>query len=158
MTTIAGGLIGNASIIGFGNSATNIPIVNGTIDLTGSILAPVINFAFSVPRDGTITSLAAYFSNDVSLDLIGSSITITAELYISTTPNNIFHSTGASVALQPPLSGIISLGDISSGIASGLSIPVSAGDRLLLVFSTVAQGVSLINTVIGYASAGVAID
>jgi hypothetical protein len=39
-----------------------------------------------------------------------------------------------------------------------LAIPVTAQTRLLLVFSATAAGLSLINTVTGYASAGVTIS
>ena len=158
MTTIAGGLIGTTSLVGFGSSATGIDLIGGQIDLTGTVLGPLINFAFSVPRDGTITSLAAFFSNTVALTLLTTTITITAELFISTGPDNTFVPTGAVATLAPALTGTVSLGDVSSGIADGLSVPVSAGDRLLVVFSTTAAGLDLINVVTGYASAGVAIS
>jgi hypothetical protein len=38
-----------------------------------------------------------------------------------------------------------------------LAIPVTAQTRLLLVFSATATGLSLVNTIVGYASAGVTI-
>jgi BclB C-terminal domain-containing protein len=158
MTTIAGGLAGTTSLLGFGSSATGISLVGGTIDLTGTVLGPIINFAFSVPRDGTITSISAYFSNTVALTLVGTTVTITAQLFSSDTPDNTFTAIpGAVVTLAPPLTGIIGLGAISSGITTGLSIPVTAETRLLLVFSATADGVSLINAVTGYASGGVTI-
>ncbi|WP_312884133.1 hypothetical protein [Clostridium psychrophilum] len=90
MTTIAGGLPGLPSFVGFGSSAQGSAVFGSSIDLTGSASA-VVNFAFSVPSDGTITSIAAYFSTSASLALIGSTITVTAQLYSSTTPNNIFY-------------------------------------------------------------------
>ncbi len=52
------------------------------------------------------------------------------------------------------VSGIVTLGSISSVIVTGLNIPVVAGNRYLLVFSSTATGLTLINTVVGYASAG----
>ncbi|SEL52194.1 exosporium glycoprotein BclB-related protein [Paenibacillus sp. OK003] len=155
LTTIAGGLVGTASLIGFGSSATGIDVVGGLIDLTGTALGPLINFAFSAPRDGVITSLSAYFSTTVALSLIGSTVTITAQLFSSPTPNNSFSAVpGAVVTLAPPLTGIIGLGTISSGITTGLAIPVTAQTQLLLVFSATAAGLTLINTVTGYASGG----
>ena len=57
------------------------------------------------------------------------------------------------VTLAPALSGLISIGDISSGSTTGLSIPVTMNTRLLLVFSTTATGLNLVNSVVGYASA-----
>ncbi|MBD8837499.1 exosporium glycoprotein BclB-related protein [Paenibacillus sp. FSL K6-4396] len=156
LTTIAGGLVGTTSLIGFGSSATGVSILGGTIDLTGTIVGPLINFAFSVPRDGVITSIAAYFSTTAALALVGSTVTITAQLFSSPTPDNAFTAVpGAVVTLAPPLTGIIALGSISNGITTGLAIPVTAQTRLLLVFSATATGLSLVNTVVGYASGGV---
>ncbi|OMD37998.1 exosporium glycoprotein BclB-related protein, partial [Paenibacillus odorifer] len=158
MTTVLGGLLNTSSAIGFGSTATNIAITGGTIDLTGAA-GTLLNFAFSVPRTGTLTSLAAYFSTTASVSLVGSTVTITAQLYRSTTPNNTFTAVpGALVTLSPALTGLISLGSISSGNTTGLSIPVTVGERLLLVFtSTVTAGLDVAATVAGYASAGVTI-
>ncbi|MEO2259266.1 exosporium glycoprotein BclB-related protein [Paenibacillus amylolyticus] len=156
LTTVLGGLVGTTSPIGFGSSATGVSILGGTIDLTGTIVGPLINFAFSVPRDGVITSIAAYFSTTAALALVGSTVTITAQLFSSPTPDNAFTAVpGAVVTLAPPLTGIIALGSISNGITTGLAIPVTAQTRLLLVFSATATGLSLVNTVVGYASGGV---
>ncbi|MGG1672127.1 exosporium glycoprotein BclB-related protein, partial [Paenibacillus sp. NRS-1783] len=158
LTTILGGLVGTTSLIGFGSSATGISLLGGVIDLTGTLVGPLINFAFSVPRDGVITSIAGYFSTTAALTLVGSTATITAQLFSSTTPDNTFTAVpGATVTLAPPLTGIIALGTISNGITTGLAIPVTAQTRLLLVFSATATGLSLVNTVVGYASAGITI-
>ncbi|OBR62533.1 hypothetical protein A7K91_02055 [Paenibacillus oryzae] len=128
--------------------------MGGTIDVT--LLS---NLAFSVPRDGTITSIAGFFSTTLALTLVGSTVSITAQLFSSTTPNNIFTAVpGASVTLAPPLTGIVAIGATSSGITSGLSIPVTAGTRLLLVFSaSVTAGIDIATTITGNASGGVGI-
>jgi len=111
--------------------------------------------AFSLPRDATITSVSAYFSTTASLSLVGSTVTITAQLYQSTTPNNTFSPiSGTAVTLAPALTGVIAIGSISSGLLTGLSIPVTAGTRLLYVLSITSTGISLINTIDGYASGG----
>ena len=158
MTTIAGGLAGIPSLIGFGSNAPSVSVLGTTIDLTNAA-GTLTNFAFSVPRDGTITALSAFFSTTAALSLTGSTITIRAQLYQSTTPNNIFSPiAGAVVTLAPALTGVISIGSLSNGLTSGLSIPVTARTRLLLVFSTTASGVALVNTIVGYASAGLAIS
>lgn len=154
-TTIALGLAGLPAIIGFGNSTTLPDILGATIDLTGAS-GLLTNLAFSVPRDGVITSIAAYFSVVLGLTLVGTEITVTAQLYESTTPDNIFTPIpGAVVTLSPSFTGIINVGSIASGIVDGLNIPVDAGTRLLMVFTITAEGLSLINTLTGYASAGV---
>lgn len=158
LTTIAGGLTGTTSLVGFGSSATGVSLLGGTIDLTGAA-GTLLNFAFSVPRSGTIKSMSAFFSNTAALSLIGTTVTITAQLYSSTTPNNTFTAVpGASVTLGPSLTGIISLGSVSNGITTGLNIPVTAQTRFLLVFSTTATGISLLTTTAGYASAGLSIE
>ncbi|SPF51857.1 Putative membrane protein (fragment) [Candidatus Desulfosporosinus infrequens] len=158
MTTITGGLAGIPGFVGFGSSAPGLVDLGATIDLTGAA-ATNLNFAYSVPRDGTITSIAAYFSTTAALSLVGSTITITAQLYSSTTPDNTFSPVaGTAVTLAPALTGILSVGTISNAILTGLAIPVTAQTRLLMVFSATAAGLTLINTVAGYASAGVVIS
>ncbi|WP_342570735.1 exosporium glycoprotein BclB-related protein [Paenibacillus sp. FSL R5-0749] len=158
LTTVLGGLLNTSSLVGFGNSTTGISVSGGVIDLTGAA-GTLLNFAFSASRTGTITSLAAYFSTTAGLSLVGSTVTITAQLFRSTTPNNSFTAVpGALVTLAPPLTGILALGTISSGLTTGLSIPVAAGDRLLMVFSaSVTAGLDVATTVAGYASGGLTI-
>jgi len=158
MTTIAGGLPGTGVLVGFGNSAQTPSTVGATIDLTGGS-GTELDEAFSMPRDGTITSISAFFSTTQGLTLVGTTITVTAQLYESTTPDNTFTPVaGAVVTLAPALTGAVSIGTISDGITTGLSIPVTAETRLLMVFSVTATGVSLVNTVPGYMSGGVSIS
>ncbi len=58
-----------------------------------------------------------------ALSLVGSTVTITAQLYSSTVPNNLFTPIpGAIVTLAPSLTGILSIGNISNGITTGLNI------------------------------------
>jgi BclB C-terminal domain-containing protein len=156
MTTIAGGLVGTTGLVGFGSSASNVTLLGGAIDLTGTALGPLLNFAFSVPISGTISSISAFFSTTAELALPGTTVTITAQLFSSTTPNNTLTPVpGASVTLALPLTGVITLGTISRGITTGLEISVTPETRLLMVFSATAAGTTLLNTVVGYASAGV---
>ena len=89
---------------------------------------------------------------------MGSTITITAQLYSSAAPNNTFSPiAGTAVTLAPALSGAVGVGAISFGINTGLSIAVTPQTRLLMVFSAAASGLSLINTVSGQASGGITI-
>jgi BclB C-terminal domain-containing protein len=159
MTTVLGATAATAGLIGFGASASNVDLLGGTIDLTGTaILPPAINFAFSVPRAGTITSIAAFFSNTASVIVLGTTVTITAQLFRASATSNSFTAiAGAAVTLDPTLTGLITLGGISRGITEGLSIAVAPEDRLLMVFSADAAGALAIQTVVGYASAGVSI-
>ncbi|MBG9733607.1 exosporium glycoprotein BclB-related protein, partial [Paenibacillus alvei] len=158
LTTLAGGLAGTGGLIGFGNSAPTTSALGATIDLTGAA-GLLLNMAFSMPRNGIITSISAYFSTTAALSLIGATATIQAQLWQSTTPNNIFTPIpGAIVTLAPSLSGVVAIGTISHGVTSGLAIPVTTETRLLMVFSVTTTGLALGTTVAGYASAGVAIS
>ena len=158
MTTVNGGLVGNTSLVGFGSAAIDVPLLDGAINLIGSVIEPVINFSFSVPRVGSITSIVAYFSNIADLNLVDTSVTITAQIFRSTASDNIFNPIpDAILTLGPSLTGIVAIGTVSKGISSNLSIDVNLEDRLLLVFFATASGISLINTITGYVSAGLTI-
>jgi BclB C-terminal domain-containing protein len=147
-------LAGTQALIGFGTNDTAL-IVGGTIDTTGTS-----SFAFSMPRAGVITSISAYYSVGVDLSIIGTEITISAQLYRSTTPNNIFAPiVGSTVTLSPVLTGLVNAGVSLHGIITGLSIPVTAETRLMLVFSaSVTSGTDIATIISGVASAGVSIE
>lgn len=154
MTTILGGLVGTTSVLGFGSSATGVSLLGGTIDLSA-----ITNMAFSVPRNGTITSISGFFSTTLALALIGSSINISAQLFSAPEGSNIFAPVpGGQVNLSPSLAGLVTIGSTTHGTTSGLSIPVVAGSRLILVYSATATGISVLHTISGYASAGVTIN
>lgn len=156
MTTILDGSSGNSSILGFGNSATDIPS-GQVINLTGDNQS-AINFSFTMPRNGTLTNISAFFSATSPLTLIGSTISITADIYTSSTPDNNFTKLqGANVTIAPSLTGIISVGSESYGENSNLNIPLTKGTRVLVAFSSTSSGVSLTNTISGYASGGLCI-
>jgi BclB C-terminal domain-containing protein len=94
----------------------------------------------------------------VGLNIIGTTSTVQAQLYSSTTPNNIFSPIAESLVTVGSYSGIVSAGEVRNNILSGLSIPVVEQERLLMVFSITTTGLNLLNTVVGYASAGITIE
>ncbi len=158
MTTIAGGLAGLPAFVGFGSSVQGLTILGSTIDITNAA-GTLTNFAFQVPRAGIITSFSAFFSTTAALSLLGSNVTVNAQIYQSATPNNVFSPiAGTLINLTPSLTGVISIGTLLNGSLTGLNIPVTAQTRLMLVFSATASGLSLLNTVAGYASAGLGIN
>ncbi len=133
-------------------------MLGSSIDITNAS-GTLSNFAFQVPRAGIITAFSAFFSTTAALSLIGSTVTVNAQIYQSTTPNNVFTPiAGTLINLTPSLTGVISIGTLLNGALTGLNIPVTAQTRLMLVFSAAASGLSLVNTVIGYASAGLSIN
>ena len=150
VTVLAGGLVGLPGLIGFGNSIQALTVLGGTIDTSG-----LTNYAFSMPRDGTITALAAYLSATAILALLAP-LTYTVQVYSSTTPDDIFSPVpGAVVNIVIPAS--IAIGDTFNDIATGLSIPVTEQTRLLLVASATGGGLILGGSVVGFVSAGLSI-
>lgn len=149
--------LNNVSALGFGGSVTRLISIDGVI--TESISSN--NCAFSMPRDGTITSISAYFSTTVDFDLPASVFTIVAQLYSSLTLDDTFIAIpDARVALTPSLSGNdIARGTVAKGITTGLTIPVAAEERLLLVFiAELTGGTDTQTAITGHASAGVSIN
>jgi BclB C-terminal domain-containing protein len=153
LTGLVGNLIGTTSLVGFGGNFGGVSLVGGNINLIGGS-GIASNFAFVVPRNGTITSLSAFFSVVIGLSLL-TPINITAQLFASATPNSNTFSPVAGGIVNMTLPGIISVGDTVSATTTGLNIPVTQGTRLLMVFSaTSALAVALT----GYASSGLAIN
>lgn len=111
-----------------------------------------------MPRNGIITDISDFFSTTLALSLVGSTITIQAQLYSSSTPDNTFTALGSPVILAPALTGILAIGTVNFGTLSGFNIAVTQNTRLLLVFTATASGLSLVNTVAGYASGEIAIS
>ncbi|MEY7999807.1 exosporium glycoprotein BclB-related protein [Clostridium sp. Mt-5] len=152
LTTFLNGATNTVSLIGFGNSINNINIYEGKIYLGG-----IRNIAFSVPRSGTITSIAAYFSVSNTFSLETGSATIKAQLYGSNTPDNTFAPIPGASVILPPLTGEI-IDTITNNINFDLNIPIDPQTRLLMVFSVTTSGVAFSSIIEGYASAGITIE
>ncbi|GFZ33489.1 hypothetical protein CSC2_40150 [Clostridium zeae] len=151
LSTVLLGAITTTSLIGFGTSTPGVAIVGNTLPLLGTTLSE----AFTVPRDGLITSLAANFSTTAALTLTAPA-TVTAQLFSAPIGSNTFTAVpGAIVQLKPDLTtGIVTIGTNASGIVT-LSETVTAQTRLLMVFY--ATSTALATVITGNASAGVAI-
>ncbi|WP_169085592.1 exosporium glycoprotein BclB-related protein [Paenibacillus sp. PL91] len=157
-TTVAGGLVGTVSLIGFGISLPGVVLTGTSIDLTGSVVGgPLFNYAFSVPRDGLIDSISAFFSNTATVNLLTSSVTLTAQLYSAPLGDNLFNPVAGAAVTFAPITGLLALGETRTGTAPALAIPVTAGTRLLMVYSADTADLALAAAVVGYASAGVSI-
>ena len=153
MTSILGGLVGTSSLIGFGTAIPGVSVAGNMIDLSG-----VVTEAFSVPRAGNITAISASFTTILGLALAGTTVTINAQVYRAPAGSNVFTATNATVDLTPPLTGVVSIGDVASATANLAPVPVAAGDRLLMVFTISATGLDLVQIVTGTASAGITIS
>ena len=140
LTTQANGTSGNVGLVGFGNNGTKTKNSQGDIDL---LTGP--SYSFIAPTSGTITDISGLFSTEYQSQTLppGTMISITCQLYQSSTYYmNFFSPIAASpVLLSPGLSGFVQIGTIGTGSASGMSIPVVAGTRLMMVVSaTVSYG------------------
>lgn len=147
LATTALGVADTGAVLGFGSNLPAVSLVTGTIDLTS-----LTNFAFSMPRAGTIESISVTYSNVAEVTLLGPA-TITAQLYSAAADSNDFTPIeGASVGVVIP--GTLDLGTMASAAASDLGIAVAAGTRLLLVVSLDVAGITAAAAVTGYVSAG----
>jgi BclB C-terminal domain-containing protein len=152
---VLGGLLDTGAVIGFGTSLDGIAVGGGTVDLTGGAGIPS-NMAFSMPRDGTLVSLAAFVSLAAGVVLFPTNAGIAVQVYRSTTPDNIFSPVPGALVTIPLPAGPLLAGVFASGTAD-FSVPVSAGDRLLLVARVAVSGTDLATVVLSYVSAGLAI-
>jgi len=150
LVTLASGAIDTVSTVGFGTAVTGVGLTGINIDLTAATSRVE---AFTVPRDGTITSISATFVSTVVLSLGLGTATVRAQVYRAVAGSNVFSPTSAAVDLVPPLSAI-AVGTIASGNAN-VSVPVATGDRLLMVFSLTTTGLTVGTTLTGNASAGI---
>lgn len=154
-TTIAGGLSGQVAVLPLdGDQAGMAPLQGPFLDQTGGSgqIVPAQTF----PTDETIQSITVFSSTTAALNLVGTTVTVSAQLYTSSTPDNTFQPVAGALAIAaPPFTGVDAIGSVSSGMTTGLSIPVTAGTRGVIVISVTATGVSLINTVPMYASASI---
>lgn len=153
LVTLATGLVGTVSAVGFGTSVPGITLVGNTLNL------PLVNGtteAFTVPRTGNITAISATFTETLGVTVVGNA-TIRAQVYRAPAGSNTFTATGAAVNLTPAVTGVVSVGTVYQGTATA-NVPVSAGDRLVMVFSVSGTGITAITTLTGAASAGITIS
>lgn len=154
-TTVAGGFSGTVAVLPLSGSTSDsgVSVVGGIIDLAG------ITTGQPLARGGTITSVTGFSSLTVAQSLVGTTVMQTISVWQSTTPDNIYTEIpGTEVTLSPALTGVLAPGTVSSGILTGLSIPVTAGTNLIVVYSVTASGVGLINTITADVSAGVGVS
>jgi BclB C-terminal domain-containing protein len=150
-----------AAIIAFPGNLPITFLLGNPIDLTG-----LTNLAFDIPRDGFISSLSGTFNLTATVTILpGQTFIITSEIYrapasaLNTPGTNTFSSLipVASVNVvnfnAPSVGAILPSGAYTNTAIFPLGIPISTGDRLIAVFY-LQTDLNLIESVIGYASAG----
>ncbi|PKM63196.1 MAG: hypothetical protein CVU97_01295 [Firmicutes bacterium HGW-Firmicutes-21] len=154
ITTVANGLpsTGLVAAIGFGETQNAIGLGAG-----GGFVPTNGNMAFSAPRDLKITAITAYFTNILPNSVGASVLQISAQLYYSAQPNNVFVPlAGTRVNLTPTFTGDLAANNIFTGSLENIKVQVAQGTRLVLVFSlSIIGGPTLNTTLIGNASAGI---
>lgn len=158
MTTL-GGEPDDVALPGFGTwgQISNVADL-GTLDLTG---APgrLLNTAFIVPFDATITTITGFFSTTTSLALGASSLDYGVALYAATGGDNTFEVIVDSVAGFTALTGSVDPGTTDSFEFSPLTpIPLAAGTRLLMTVAASSSDSTLDATLQGYFSGGLQLE
>lgn len=131
-----------------------------TIDFSGINPSFIGNFAYVMPRDGTLTSIAAavnLFPVPVFLD---GTVIVFAQIWTADPGSNTFFPlSDALVTLDPSLSGLVFASNLN-GLSDGLSIPLSAQTKVMMVFYASASGdePDLTNNFIADYSAGICIE
>ncbi|MFJ7730646.1 exosporium glycoprotein BclB-related protein [Lysinibacillus sp. NPDC097231] len=150
IVAIASGTTRVASLIGFGTAVNGVSILDdNTINLTSTL-----SEAFSVPRNGNITSISATFDAFFNPNRGGTQI-ITAQIFRAEAGTNIFTPTNARVDLAPPITGPSAT--LTFGTANIEPLPVVAGDRLVMVvyISSSINPPALNFSILGTVSAGI---
>lgn len=142
------------SIIGLGLTSNGVSTAGNQITLAPGDS----NLAYTIPRNGSITSMAAHFVLTAPLTVpAGTVVTIQAQIYKATGVSNVFNATNAFVNLTS-ISTSAAAGFTISGTANNFPlVPVGIGDRLLVVFTATQTGPALGTTITGDATAGVTI-
>ena len=159
MTTVLGGLANTVTVLPLsGYTSSNDTLSGQTV--TGGVWDATTNPGIAQPvgRDATITGVAASFSSTVAQSLVGSTVTIEAQLYTSAIGDNTLTAVpGTTCTMAPALTGIVPIGTVSSCQVTGLSIPVTIGTRAVVVVSaTVTAGLDVATPISGGVSASIA--
>lgn len=158
VTHVVGGLLDTGAVIGFGSSlaGATVQVGGATIDLSGAV-GVAINQSFSAPRDGALRRLQVYFSSLVGLALEGTTIALRSQIY--TSPGSNIFTPVAGALVDMAILGNVTVGFTTNQASPLLNVPISLGDRLLLVTRIAAvTPVDLPTGLTGYLSAGLLID
>ncbi|MDO8212445.1 hypothetical protein [Conexibacter sp. CPCC 206217] len=145
-STVAGGLVGGVGVLPLSGQLGEAPVV----PLSGPVLSgpDVQAQTQSFPRDATLTDMTGRFVTTAALNLVGTTVTIQAQLFTAPAGSTILTPVpGAICIAAPQLTGSLPGGIVSSCQTSGLAIPISAGTVGVVAVAITATGVTLINTV-----------
>jgi BclB C-terminal domain-containing protein len=152
---LLGGLAGLPAFVGFGTAAPGISVLGNTIDLSA---AGLLDYAFSVPQNGIINAISASFTVTAAVSISLGAATVQVQLYSAPATSEIFTLVpGATLTLAPSIT-IAAIGEVLSGIITGINVPITAGTQLLLVVSASnSSPLAIASVITGSLSAGVSI-
>ncbi|MGE4425210.1 MAG: hypothetical protein AB7G37_02020 [Solirubrobacteraceae bacterium] len=143
ISTILGGLAGTGLVLPLqGTSSTTIPILGPTIPFE----EPIAKAASIVPADITITSIRLGARTSTPPPLVGSTIHLQATLYSASSYGGPLTPVPGATCITTPLSDPVTVGDTVEGTCTGLSVPLAAGDTVVMVVSAEESGPSLGNS------------
>lgn len=156
MTTIAGGLSGTVALLPLNGYVPDNPITTATplpLQLIGNVgYGDVQQF----PSTTTLNNMFATFTTSQAYSLVGTSVTTTATLYTGPSPTQL-SPTPVACTLAPSLTGIVASGTTENcSVSFPSGTVVTAGEYGVIVLSSTATGVSLIDTISGMASVSIA--
>ncbi|RNL64376.1 hypothetical protein EFK50_07575 [Nocardioides marmoriginsengisoli] len=154
-TTVLGGLAGTGAALPLSGAfvENGVTLTGGTIDST-SLGVPQV-----FPRDGTVTAVTGRAVLSNALSLIGTTVTLQAQLYTSSSGGTTMTPVpGTQCILTPALTGVLTIGTVLDCSVTGLSIPVTQGTNAMMVVTATAAGISLVNTVTARLATSVAVS
>jgi len=160
-------LVESCALVAFGDSVPDVTILGGAIDLN-SLLDPlvldaVLEMAWVMPRDGTLESLAGFYTNLLGVTLLVGTANVTLQIFrrpaTDAANTNVFTAYGPQLTLTPSFGGVLALSQTASGNVGLGSLPVLTGDSLVLVACADRQGglPNLATILTGYIRAGLSI-
>lgn len=148
LTTILGGLSGNIAVLplnGYLSDAPETTLAGGTFEPSSPETQSIPQL---FPTAMTLKGITAYFQNKDAMALVGSTVSLTTQIYIASEyATNFSPVAGAICTASPGMTGILSIGSLFNCNLSGISIDIPTGSRAVIVISATAAGLALINTV-----------
>ena len=151
-TTIAGGLAGVQPVVPI-SGATLTTVPNASLIGLNVDLSNLLGVAQVFPQSGTVSTIHGDFANTAALSLVGSTVTVTATLYVA--PAGSVQAAPTTLSCSASYTGIITLGTVTTCTPSGGPVAITAGDKGIIVFSATATGVSLVNVAAIGATVGI---
>jgi BclB C-terminal domain-containing protein len=136
-------------VIGFGNLTAITLDSNGNITSDDRSMSFASFAGFSAPRDGTITSMNATFMFTAG-GISSGGFTIYVQLYENMTGSNAYNKIGDAVAIS---NFNFATKNDSETVNQDFNIPVTRGNKYLVVFYGTSGDLSTSTLINGYASA-----